>query len=242
MAGTSTIEWTQSTWNPVTGCSKISRGCDHCYAERMARRLKAMGQRRYRNGFRVTLHPDVLPAPLSWRKPQMIFVNSMSDLFHPKVPDGFIRRVFDVMEEAERHTFQILTKRASRLADLAPNLPWPRNVWIGATVEAAEYVSRIDSLRRVPAAVRFLSLEPLLSDMPDLPLDDIDWVIAGGESGPGARPMRAEWVRTIRDECARAAVPFFFKQWGGAQRTKAGRELDGREWDDYPTAVNRIAV
>ncbi len=242
MAAISAIEWTQSTWNPVTGCSKISQGCDHCYAERMARRLKAMGQHRYRNGFRVTLHPDVLPAPLSWRKPQMIFVNSMSDLFHPKVPDGFIRRVFDVMSEAERHTFQILTKRASRLAELAPDLPWPRNVWIGATVEAADYVSRIDSLRRVPAAVRFLSLEPLLSDMPDLPLDDIDWVIAGGESGPGARPMRAEWVRTIRDECARAAVPFFFKQWGGAQRTKAGRELDGRKWDDYPTAANRIAV
>jgi len=143
MAGTSRIEWTQSTWNPVTGCSKISRGCDHCYAERMARRLKAMGQHRYRNGFRVTLHPDVLPAPLSWRKPQMIFVNSMSDLFHPKVPDRFIRRVFSVMEEAERHTFQILTKRVSRLAELAPDLPWPRNVWIGATVEAAEYISRL---------------------------------------------------------------------------------------------------
>ena len=242
MAISSSIEWTQSTWNPVTGCSKMSRGCDHCYAERMARRLKAMGQRRYRNGFRVTLHPDVLPAPLAWRKPQMIFVNSMSDLFHPKVPDSFIRRVFDVMEEAERHTFQILTKRASRLADLAPDLPWPQNVWIGATVEAAEYVSRIDCLRRVPAAVRFLSLEPLLTRIDNLPLDDIDWVIAGGESGPGARPMRAEWVRTIRDECARAAIPFFFKQWGGAQRTKAGRELDGREWDEYPSVAAALAI
>ena len=236
MAGLSAIEWTESTWNPVTGCTKISRGCLHCYAERMARRLKAMGQPRYRRGFEVTLHPDVLQAPLSWREPQMIFVNSMSDLFHREVPTDFIQDVFEVMRQASRHTFQVLTKRAARLASLAGRLPWPDNVWVGVTVEAADYVERIDSLRQVPAAVRFLSLEPLLGPIDSLPLDGIDWVIVGGESGPRARPMRAEWALAIRDQCLSANVPFFFKQWGGLHRTRAGRELEGRTWDQYPLA------
>jgi len=236
MAGLSAIEWTESTWNPVTGCTKISRGCRHCYAERMARRLKAMGQPRYRHGFELTLHPDVLQAPLSWREPQMIFVNSMSDLFHRDVPADFIQDVFEVMRQASRHTFQVLTKRAARLASLAERLPWPDNVWVGVTVEASDYVERIDSLRQVPAAVTFLSLEPLLGPIGNLPLDGIDWVIVGGESGPRARPMRAEWALAIRDQCVAAGVPFFFKQWGGVQRTRAGRQLDGRTWDQYPQA------
>ena len=236
MAGLSAIEWTESTWNPVTGCTKISRGCQHCYAERMARRLKAMGQRRYRRGFNLTLHPDVVQAPLSWREPQMIFVNSMSDLFHRDVPTDFIQDVFEVMRQASRHTFQVLTKRAARLASLAERLPWPDNVWVGVTVEASDYVQRIDFLQRVPAAVRFLSLEPLLGPIESLPLDGIDWIIVGGESGPRARPMRAEWALAVRDQCVAAGVPFFFKQWGGVQRTRAGRQLDGRTWDQYPQA------
>ena len=236
MAGLSAIEWTESTWNPVTGCTKISRGCQHCYAERMARRLKAMGQRRYRRGFNLTLHPDVVQAPLSWREPQMIFVNSMSDLFHRDVPADFIQGVFEVMRQASRHTFQILTKRAARLASLAERLPWPDNVWVGVTVEASDYVQRIDFLQQAPAAVRFLSLEPLLGPIGSLPLDGIDWVIVGGESGPRSRPMRAEWALAIRDQCLAANVPFFFKQWGGVQRTRAGRQLDGRTWDQYPQA------
>jgi protein gp37 len=236
MASLTSIEWTESTWNPVTGCTKISLGCRHCYAERMARRLKAMGQRRYRRGFNLTLHPDALQAPLSWRGPQMIFVNSMSDLFHRDVPTAFIQDVFEVMRQASRHTFQVLTKRAARLASLAERLPWPDNVWVGVTVEASDYMQRIDSLRQVPAAVRFLSLEPLLGPIESLPLDGIDWIIVGGESGPRSRPMQAEWALAIRDQCLAAHVPFFFKQWGGVQRTRAGRQLDGRTWDQYPQA------
>jgi len=228
------IEWTESTWNPVTGCTKISLGCRHCYAERMAHRLKAMGQPRYRNGFQLTLHADVLAVPLSWGRPQMIFVNSMSDLFHRDVPVGFIEAVFRVMQQASHHTFQVLTKRAHRLAALAPSLPWPDNVWVGVTVEAQQYVWRIDCLREVPASVRFLSFEPLLTPMIDVRLDEIDWVIVGGESGPGARPMRVEWVRYLRDQCVAARIPFFFKQWGGVHRTRAGRRLDGRVWSQYP--------
>ena len=230
------IEWTQSSWNPVTGCTKVSPGCQHCYAERMARRLHAMGSRRYQNGFRLTLHPDQLDLPLRWAKPQMVFVNSMSDLFHPDVPLGFIRSVFDVMQRAPQHTFQILTKRARRLASLAPQLVWPPNVWMGATVETQEYVWRINCLRQAPAGTRFVSLEPLLGMIRDLPLDGIGWVILGGESGPGARPMRAQWAQTVRDQCVAAGVPFFFKQWGGTQRKRAGRRLDGRLWDEYPIA------
>jgi protein gp37 len=230
----SQIEWTESTWNPVTGCTKVSPGCAHCYAERMARRLKAMGQPNYRNGFRVTMHKHALNLPLGWKRPQMVFVNSMSDLFHEDVPVDFIRRVFDVMRQTDRHLFQILTKRSQRLAELAPLLPWPANVWMGVTVESCDYIHRIDDLRRVPAAVRFLSLEPLLGPLPDLDLTDIDWVIVGGESGPGARAMSEAWALNLRDQCMRAGVAFFFKQWGGVNKKKAGRLLGGRTWDQMP--------
>ncbi|KPK47262.1 MAG: hypothetical protein AMK72_08665 [Planctomycetes bacterium SM23_25] len=241
MGMNSQIEWTESTWNPVTGCTKISSGCAHCYAERMARRLKAMGQPNYRNGFRVTVHQHALALPLSWKKPQVIFVNSMSDLFHEDVPVGFILRVFDVMQQSHWHLFQVLTKRSGRLAEMAPLLPWPGNVWIGVTVESTEYVDRIDDLRSVPAAVRFLSLEPLLAPLPGLDLEGIDWVIVGGESGPGARPMAEAWALDIRDQCHRAGVPFFFKQWGGKNKKKAGRLLDGRTWDQMPEQSHSYA-
>ena len=234
MGANSQIEWTESTWNPVTGCTKISAGCTHCYAERMARRLKAMGQPNYRNGFRVTVHEHALQLPLGWKKPRVIFVNSMSDLFHEDVPLDFITRVFEVMRQADWHVFQALTKRSERLAELAPLLRWPENVWMGVTVENADHVHRIDDLRTVPAALRFLSLEPLLSPMPNLDLAGIDWAIVGGESGPGSRPMSREWAADIRDQCLRAGVPFFFKQWGGANKKKAGRLLDGRTWDQMP--------
>jgi protein gp37 len=236
------IEWTGSTWNPVTGCTKISSGCRNCYAERMARRLKAMGQPRYRNGFEVTLHPEVLERPLEWHKGQMVFVNSMSDLFHNRVPLAFIRQVFDVMREASQHTFQVLTKRSGRLAKLAPNLDWPPNVWMGVTVESADYLGRLDDLRTVPAAVRFVSFEPLLSSVDSADLTDIGWVIAGGESGPGARPMSKSWVCAIRDTCVEERIPFFFKQWGGFNKKANGRELDGRTWDEWPDAVAHVAI
>ncbi len=234
MAQASSIEWTEATWNPVTGCTKLSAGCAHCYAERMAKRLRAMGQPRYRNGFRVTLQRDVVELPLRWRRPRMIFVNSMSDLFHREVPTGFIADCFAVMERASWHTFQVLTKRPQRAAELAADLPWPGNVWMGTSVETAEYAPRISALRQIPAALRFLSLEPLLGPIPRLPLRGIDWVIVGGESGPGARPMEAAWVFQIRDRCAEFGVPFFFKQWGGVCKSKGGRELDGRVWNEMP--------
>ena len=237
----SQIEWTQSTWNPVTGCTKISEGCANCYAERMAKRLQAMGQANYTNGFNVTVHPHVLEHPLKWKKPQTIFVNSMSDLFHEDVPLEFIQQVFDVMTHASWHTFQILTKRAERLADLAPLLNWPENVWMGVTVENAACAGRIDNLRRVSAATRFLSLEPLLSPLPNLDLDGIDWVIVGGESGPGARPMAEPWATDLRDQCRRARVPFFFKQWGGKNKKKAGRILEGKTWDQMPQHSPSVA-
>ncbi len=230
----SAIEWTNSTWNPVTGCTKVSSGCEHCYAERMSLRLKAMGQARYRNGFRVTVHPNALRIPLGWSKPQMVFVNSMGDLFHREVPLDFIQSVFEVMETAHHHIFQVLTKRAERLAELSPKLSWPRNVWAGVTVETQDYAWRLDCLREVPAAVRFVSFEPLLGMICNIPLRGVHWVIAGGESGPHARPMKAEWARLIRDECLAAGVPFFFKQWGGVRRTAAGRRLDGKVWAQYP--------
>jgi len=234
MRSRSAIEWTESTWNPVTGCTKISEGCLNCYAERMARRLHMMSQEKYRNGFAVTCHPHTLELPLTWRRPQTVFVNSMSDLFHFAVPTEFIKRVFEVMVRAKRHRFQVLTKRSERLAELAVDLPWPENVWMGVTVESARHMDRIDRLRTVPAAVRFLSLEPLLGPMPDLDLRQIDWVIVGGESGPGARPMHPEWVTAIRDLCQLFDVPFFFKQWGGVNKKKAGRLLEGRTWDEMP--------
>jgi protein gp37 len=233
----SAIEWTESTWNPVTGCTRISPGCAHCYAERMARRLQAMGQPNYKRGFQVTLHEQALDLPLRWKKPQMIFVNSMSDLFHEDVPVDFIRRVFAVMEEASWHRFQVLTKRSDRLAELATALPWPDNVWMGVTVENAELMPRIDHLRTVPAAVRFLSLEPLLTAMPELDLTGINWVIVGGESGPGARPMQPEWVRDILHQCRDSEVSFFFKQWGGLNKKRAGRLLDGATYDEMPTCA-----
>ncbi len=231
MAQNSSIEWTEATWNPVTGCTKISPGCKFCYAERMAKRLKAMGQERYRDGFKLTLQPDLVELPLRWKTPKMIFVNSMSDLFHRDVPLDYIQRCFATMKRASWHTFQVLTKRADRLAAVAGDLDWPPNVWMGVSVENADYVDRIDHLRTVPAAIRFLSLEPLLGPLPDLDLTDIHWVIVGGESGPGARPMESAWVTDLRDQCQSAGVPFFFKQWGGVQKSRTGRELEGRVWD-----------
>ncbi len=234
MATKSSIEWTESTWNPLTGCTKISPGCKNCYAERMAKRLKAMGQEKYRNGFRLTLHPESLTEPLRWKKPQMIFVNSMSDLFHKDVPVDFIRQVFDVMRRAHWHTFQVLTKRAERLVELDSRILWPENVWMGVSVENRDYTFRIELLRQTHAYVKFLSLEPLLGPIPDLKLEGIHWVIVGGESGPKARPIEREWVTSIRDQCITCGVPFFFKQWGGTNKKKTGRLLDGKTWSEWP--------
>ena len=230
----SSIEWTESTWNPLTGCTKISPGCKHCYAERMAIRLQAMGQPNYRNGFKLTLHEQVLEAPLLWRKPQRIFVNSMSDLFHKEVPFDFIQKIFEVMRRAYWHEFQILTKRSDRLAACSPQIDWPPNAWMGVSVENENYTFRIDHLRETGAKVKFLSLEPLLGPLPNLDLRGIDWVIVGGESGPGARPMREAWVIDIRDQCEQAGIPFFFKQWGGRNKKAAGRTLDRQTYDAMP--------
>ncbi len=236
MGDNSAIEWTDATWNPITGCTKVSPGCKNCYAERLALRLRAMGNPRYRAGFKMTLHRDQLDLPLRWRQPKRVFVNSMSDLFHEAVPESFIRDVFEVMISAHWHTFQVLTKRAERVRRLATLLSWPSNVWQGVSVETSRYISRIKYLLDVPASVRFLSLEPLLGPLPDLPLDGIDWVIVGGESGPKSRPVNTEWVRDIRDQCKGAGVPFFFKQWGGRSPKAGGRTLDGRLWDELPAA------
>lgn len=234
MAQGSGIEWTESTWNPVTGCTKISPGCTHCYAERMAYRLKAMGQPNYLNGFDLTLQPQMLELPLRWKKPQTVFVNSMSDLFHKDVPYEYIGRVFSVMARAYWHRFQVLTKRANRLATLSSNLQWTSNIWMGVSVESEKYRARIDALRETSAAVKFLSLEPLIGPLENLDLAGIDWVIVGGESGPEARPIQTAWVTDLRDQCERAGVPFFFKQWGGRNKKKTGRLLDGRTWDQMP--------
>jgi protein gp37 len=234
MATKSSIEWTESTWNPLTGCTKISPGCKHCYAERMAKRLHAMGQPNYANGFKLTLHPHSLEVPLGWKKPQMIFVNSMSDLFHKDVPVDFIQQVFDVMRRADWHTFQVLTKRAERLLEIDPQIDWPSNVWMGVSVENQDYKYRIDLLRQTHARTKFLSLEPLLGPLPRLNLRGINWVIVGGESGPGARPLLEEWVIDIRDQCRAKRVPFFFKQWGGVQKKRAGRLLQGETWSQMP--------
>jgi protein gp37 len=228
------IEWTDATWNPVTGCTKVSPGCKNCYAERLALRLHAMDNPRYREGFAVTLHHDLMTLPLRWRRPRRIFVNSMSDLFHEAVPDHFIVELFEVMARAEWHVFQVLTKRSERLRTIAPRLIWAPNIWQGVSVESARFTARIDDLRAVPAAVRFLSIEPLLGAIPDLRLDGIDWVIVGGESGPGRRPMAVAWARDVRDQCLSAGVPFFFKQWGGRTPKAAGRILDRRTWDEMP--------
>ena len=235
MATNSHIEWTDATWNPVTGCTKISPGCKHCYAERMAKRLKAMGQSNYRNGFKLTLQPQMLETPLAWRAPRRIFVNSMSDLFHDEVPTEYICRVFDVMRRADWHQYQVLTKRSERLLDLHKRLPWAPHIWMGVSVENEKCASRVDDLRRTDAQVKFLSLEPLLGPLFDLNLAGINWVIVGGESGPGARAMNSNWVTGLRDQCLRANVAFFFKQWGGVQKKKTGRLLEGRTWDEMPT-------
>ena len=233
MAQNTKIEWTTSTWNPVTGCSSVSPGCDNCYARRMAKRLKAMGNPRYKNGFEVTLHHDLLQLPLTWKKPQMVFVNSMSDLFHEKVPFGFIESVFETMRRADRHVFQVLTKRAERLRELAERLDWPDNVWMGVTVECQSCVYRIPLLLETPAAVKFISAEPLIESL-DIDVRGLDWVIAGGESGPSARAVREEWLLELRDRCGEAEVPFFFKQWGGVRKKRNGRLLDGQTWDEFP--------
>jgi protein gp37 len=237
MALNSSIEWTDATWNPVTGCTKVSQGCKHCYAERMARRLQAMGVERYRNGFTVTLHEELLRLPEQWREPKRIFVNSMSDLFHEDVPLPFIQRVFQTMATCTQHTFQVLTKRSASLRLLAPHLDWKENIWAGVSVEDSRVVYRIDDLLTTPARVKFLSCEPLLGPLPNLPLAGIHWVIVGGESGPHARSMRADWVRDIRRQCQEAGVPFFFKQWGGTRKHQTGRVLDGTTYDEFPQSA-----
>jgi len=237
LAAITKIEWTERTWNPVTGCTKVSPGCKNCYAERFAIRLQKMNNPRYKNGFKVTLHGDLLDLPLKWRRPSLIFVNSMSDLFHEEVPAEFIAQAFETMQKAHWHIFQILTKRSQRLRKLAPALPWPPNVWVGVSVELKQYYSRIEDLKTVPATVRFLSCEPLLGPLPDLPLEGVHWVIVGGESGPNARPMKLEWVLDIKAQCQRKNIPFFFKQWGGVQKWRNGRLLEGKEYDEYPSIL-----
>jgi protein gp37 len=232
----SAIEWTDSTWNPVTGCTKISPGCKHCYAERMAKRLHAMGQPNYKQGFQVSLHERTVVLPLTWKKPQAIFVNSMSDIFHEDVPEVFIHRIFDTMAKAPWHIFQVLTKRAERLEAVGQNLKWPANVWMGVSVEARDYLHRVNHLRSIGAQVKFISFEPLLEGLGKINLQGIHWAIVGGESGPRARTMDKEWVVEIRDECKTAGVPFFFKQWGGTNKKKTGRLLDGKTWDEVPLA------
>ena len=234
MAQNSNIEWTESTWNPITGCNKISPGCKFCYAERMAKRLKAMGSENYKNGFRLSLHEHVLELPLTWKKPQTIFVNSMSDLFHKDVPIEFIQKMFEVMNKACWHRFQILTKRSDRLLELNNKLIWTENIWMGVSVENQDYAYRIDNLRKTEALIKFLSIEPLIGSIERLNLENINWVIVGGESGPGARPMKEEWVKKIRDKCLETETPFFFKQWGGVHKKKAGRLLEGKIWNQMP--------
>ena len=234
MSTQSGIEWTETTWNPVTGCTKISHGCKFCYADRMAKRLQAMGVDKYRNGFSVTLHPSTLKDPLKWRKPRLVFVNSMSDLFHEEVSLSFIKAVFETMNQASHHTFQVLTKRPNRVLNLNQHLTWSPNIWLGTSIESQRWQFRLEELRATGAQTKFLSLEPLLGPLSGIPLNGIDWVIVGGESGPGARPMEPDWVREIRDSCLQKDVPFFFKQWGGVFKKRAGRVLDGRTWDQMP--------
>ena len=234
MSTFSTIEWTEVTWNPVTGCTKISDGCRFCYAERMSKRLLAMGLDKYKEGFAVAIHESALDEPLKWRRPRIVFVNSMSDLFHEEVPTPFIEAVFEVMNRATQHTFQVLTKRPDRVEALDERLRWSPNIWLGTSIESKRWMGRLDQLKATGAHTRFLSLEPLLGPLPGIPLQEIDWVIVGGESGPGARPMEADWVRDIRDNCLESNVPFFFKQWGGVFKKKTGRILDHRIWDQMP--------
>ena len=238
MSEQTSIEWTNSTWNPVTGCHKISPGCKNCYAARLAPRLRAMGNPRYANGFEVTLHSDLVELPTKWTKPKKIFVNSMSDLFHTEVPLDFIQSVFSTIVTANHHTFQVLTKRPEQALKMAVELPWPTNLWMGVSVENSDYLHRVDTLRQIPARTRFLSLEPLIGAIPNVDLSGIDWVIVGGESGPGARKIEEDWVRSIRDQCEESGVRFFFKQWGGTNKKRSGRMLDNRTWDDFPLTVD----
>lgn len=251
MSDRSSIEWTEATWNPSTGCDRISAGCDHCYALTLAKRLKAMGSPKYQHdgdprtsgpGFGLVVHPDSLDVPRRWRQPRTVFVNSMSDLFHARVPLAFVQQVVETMRDTPQHTYQLLTKRARRLRLLSDRIDWPDNVWVGTSVESAETMHRIEELRHVDVGVRFLSLEPLLGPLPDLDLTRIGWVIVGGESGPKARPIEASWVRAIRDQCREQGVPFFFKQWGGRTPKSGGRELDGRTWDSMPDRSSPVAV
>ncbi len=234
MSGKTKIEWTESTWNPITGCTPISAGCQHCYAARFAKRLQAMGNPRYKNAFIVTIHEDLISVPMKWKKPQMVFVNSMSDLFHDDVSDDTIKKIFRTMNQAPIHTFQVLTKRAERLARLAPELKWTNNIWMGVTIESQEYIYRSDLLKTTGAHIKFVSAEPLLSSLSELELSGIDWIIVGGESGPGCRQMKEEWVLELRDKAKQSNTSFFFKQWGGTNKKKNGSLLQGKEYKDYP--------
>jgi len=242
VADRSTIEWTEATWNPVTGCDQVSPGCAHCYAKTFAERWRGIEGHPYEQGFALRLWPSRLDQPLKWKRPRTIFVNSMSDLFHEDIPASYIGEVFDVMVEAEQHNFQILTKRQDRLVELAPDLPWPSNVWMGVSIENRRFVNRADALREVPAAIRFISAEPLLGPLDGLNLEGINWLIAGGESGPGHRRIDESWVIDLRDRCVEDEIAFFFKQWGGARPKSGGRELQGRTWDQMPKAREPIAV
>lgn len=246
MSDRSGIEWTEATWNPTTGCDRVSPGCDHCYALTLASRLKRMGAEKYQTdgdprtsgpGFGVALHPGALEVPLRWKAPRMVFVNSMSDLFHARIPIEFVQQVFEVMAATPHHTYQVLTKRARRLRKLADRLDWPPNLWMGVSVESADELDRLDDLRQVPAALRFVSCEPLLGPLDGMSLEGMHWVIVGGESGAGYRPMQATWARDVRDACLREEVAFFFKQWGGHTPKAGGRLLDGRTWDQMPLPV-----
>ncbi|MFJ1588609.1 DUF5131 family protein [Streptomyces sp. NPDC088197] len=246
MSDRSAIEWTEATWNPTTGCDRVSAGCDNCYALTLAKRLKAMGSAKYQRdgdprtsgpGFGLTVHPDALQIPYGWKSPRTVFVNSMSDLFHARVPLDFVRQVFEVVADTPQHTYQVLTKRARRLRQVADGLEWPANLWMGVSVEGEKELARVDDLRQAPAAVRFLSCEPLLGPLKGLDVSGIDWVIAGGESGPRFRPLEPEWVTGIRDVCQEADVPFFFKQWGGRTPKAGGRLLEGQQWDQLPLAA-----
>jgi len=243
MAQKSKIEWTESTWNPITGCTKISEGCQNCYAEKMAARLQSMGQEKYKNGFKLSLHPNELEKPLKWKKSQVIFVCSMSDLFHKDVPSEYIIKVFEIMNKAHWHTFQVLTKRSERLLEFIDKVDWTPNIWLGVTVESQNYTSRVNDLVKTPASVKFLSIEPMISEIKEIPLKGVDWVIVGGESGTSSRYLDPSWVISVKNQCVKANVPFFFKQWGGVNKKKNGRLLEGRTWSEQPRQqILKIAV
>lgn len=238
MSLNSKIEWTEATWNPITGCTKISIGCENCYAERLCYRLKAMENEKYRNGFKPTIHPEALNEPLKWKTPKKVFVVSMGDIFHEDVPDDFIQEIFKVMNKSSMHIFQVLTKRSERYFKIMNNVEWSSNIWAGVTVEHSKYLHRLDDLRKVPSKVRFISFEPLLSDIPEISFKGIDWIIVGGESGPRSRKIDPSWVRNIKDQCLKQDTPFFFKQWGGFNKKKNGRKLDGKTWSEMPISIS----